>query len=79
MERRGEESKTFRLGFSTGYRDRWGSRVRTRLWNEIPDRQGKYREFSQELMLPAKLTLSFPNIFGGEGVATDSLRSRTGN
>ncbi len=54
-----------------------GSLGRTRLWGEIPDLQGKYREILRNQTLLAASGRRFPSL--DAVIATDSLCSGTGN
>ncbi len=54
-----------------------GSLARTRLWVEIPDLQGRYREIPRNQTLLATSGSRFPSL--DAVIATDSLCSGTGN
>ncbi len=54
-----------------------GSLERTRLWGEIPDLQGKYREILRNQTLLAASRSKIPNL--DAVIETDSLCSGTGN
>jgi hypothetical protein len=54
-----------------------GSRGRTRLWGRFPDRQGKYRQFLVNWVLPTELAPRFLSVY--KGLAIDSQHPQTGN